>query len=191
MINLYLMLAILIANIIAIWAVYHFIKKLPKKEVLIFIAMSVALMYILISIVYWLSGFKVDATVHETAKNFITFLFVPINVIIFMPYIASKYYKVRQNKMKMEELIRKVSKMVILLIIVLVIEYFYFGNIQNNIAKINKDIEENLQIQAENIIKNETVNNEIMNNEEQIQNNSENEIMTNEVKMENIITNQL
>ena len=55
--NIYLMIAILLANIIAIAIVYQFIKKIEKKEKLIFIAISVALMYILISIVYWFSGF--------------------------------------------------------------------------------------------------------------------------------------
>ena len=50
--NIYLMIAILLANILGITIVYQFVKKLEKKEKLIFIAISVALMYILISIIY-------------------------------------------------------------------------------------------------------------------------------------------
>ena len=58
--NIYLMIAILLANILGITIVYQFVKKLEKKEKLIFIAISVALMYILISIIYWFSGFGID-----------------------------------------------------------------------------------------------------------------------------------
>lgn len=146
MINIYLMLAILIANIAAIGIVYNFIKKLPKKEILVFIAMSVTIMYVLISIIYWFTGFKVNETVHESSKNFIIFLFVPINIIIFMPYIAAKYNKVRQNKIKKEDFIKKISKIVVVLLVVLIIEYFYICNIQNNIAKIGENIKENIEM---------------------------------------------
>lgn len=149
MVNIYLMLAILIANIAAVGIVYNFIKRLPKKEILVFIAISVAMMYILISIVYWISGFNVDKSVHEASKNFVTFLFVPINIIIFMPYMAAKYYKLRQNKIKKEDFVKKASTMVILLIIVLFVEYFYFGNIQNNIAKISENLENEIQTELE------------------------------------------
>lgn len=149
MVNIYLMLAILIANIAAVGIVYNFIKRLPKKEILVFIAISVAMMYILISIVYWISGFNVDKSVHEASKNFVIFLFVPINIIIFMPYMAAKYYKLRQNKIKKEDFVKKASTMVILLIIVLFVEYFYFGNIQNNIAKISENLENEIQTELE------------------------------------------
>ena len=81
---------------------YQFIKKLENKEKLVFIAISVALMYILISIVYWFSGFGMDKNVHEASKNFVLYLFVPVNVILFIPYFASQYMKLRSNKIKLE-----------------------------------------------------------------------------------------
>ena len=115
MINIYLMLAILIANIAAIGIVYNFIKKLPKKEILVFIAMSVTIMYVLISIIYWFTGFKVNETVHESSKN----------------YVIIKLYFI---------------KIVVVLLLVLIIEYFYICNIQNNIAKIGENIKENIEM---------------------------------------------
>lgn len=182
MVNIYLMLAILILNIAAIGIVYNFIKRLPKKEILVFIAISVAMMYILISIVYWFSGFNVDENVHEASKNFVIFLFVPINVIIFMPYMAAKYYKLRQNKMKKEDFVKKASRMVILLIVVLVIEYFYFGNIQKNIAQISENIENEMksELEMQNTIKNE-ISDEIA-----YTNEVSNEVLTNEMLVQNV-----
>lgn len=164
--NIYLIMAILLANIISILTVYQFIKKLEKKQILIFIAVSVAFMYILISMVYWISGFGIDETVHEASKNFVLYLFVPVNVILFVPYFAFQYMKVKQKQMKVELFAKKVSILFILLCMILVIEYFYFHRIQTNIKTIH---ENKSQVEEQNTIENqEEINNEVQNN--QIQN---------------------
>ena len=51
MMNLYLMIATIVANAIAIGIVYQFVKRFQNKEKLIIIAVSIAIMYILISFV--------------------------------------------------------------------------------------------------------------------------------------------
>ena len=170
--NIYLMIAILLANIIAIAIVYQFIKKLEKKEKLIFIAISVALMYILISIVYWFSGFGIDEKVHETSKSFVVYLFVPVNVILFIPYFASQYMKLKLKQIKIEKFANKLSTLLVLLIVVLVAEYFYFRNIQENIKTMNdtQNVIQNTQIETQN---------EIISNEIENQNIIQNEIITN------------
>ena len=170
--NIYLMIAILLANIIAIAIVYQFIKKLEKKEKLIFIAISVALMYILISIVYWFSGFGIDEKVHETSKSFVVYLFVPVNVILFIPYFASQYMKLKLKQIKIEKFANKLSTLLVLLIVVLVAEYFYFRNIQENIKTMNdtQNVTQNTQIETQN---------EIISNEIENQNIIQNEIITN------------
>lgn len=174
--NMYMMLAMILANVIAISLVYQFIKKLPKKEIIVFLAISVGTMYILISIVYWISGLGIENSVHETSKNFVTYLFVPVNVILFIPYIAVQYHKVKQNKMSKQQLQKKAITLGILLILVLLLEYFYFGSIQNNIAKRKKEKEE--EAKQETVIQNQETNtlyeNEIQKPE------IENEIRTNE-----------
>lgn len=163
--NVYLMIGILVANILAIAIVYQFIKKLEKKQKLLFIAISVAIMYILISIVYWFSGFGVDETVHEASKNFVLYLFVPVNVILFIPYFASQYMKVRLKQIKVEKFINKLAILIVLLIVVLVFEYFYFRNIQVNIKTMDG------------------MENEITNNQVEVQN----EVTINDVENQNIL----
>lgn len=140
--NIYIMLAIILANIIAISIVYQFIKKLDKKEKIIFVAISVAIVYILISITYWISGFGVDEKIHSQCKDFITYMFVPVNVILFIPYIALNYMKFKDKKIKKEDLFKKVFIIVIIADIVLIVEYFYFKNIQNNVKQISQNAEE-------------------------------------------------
>ena len=132
--NIFLTIAIVLANLISIFTVYQFIKRLDHKQVVIFIAVSVAIMYMLISIIYWLSGFGIDEKIHEASKNFVQYIFVPVNVLLFIPYIASKYMKLKENEITRSEFANKIEILAILLIVVLVIEFFYFRDIQANIT---------------------------------------------------------
>lgn len=182
--NIYLMIAILLANILGITIVYQFVRKLEKKEKLIFIAISVALMYILISIIYWFSGFGIDEKVHEASKSFVLYLFVPVNVILFIPYFASQYMKLKLKQIKIEKFANKLSILVVLLIVVLVIEYFYFRNIQENINNMQDNIITNTIKETES--QNETSKEMIITNE------INNELISNEMLVQNIeITNQI
>ena len=182
--NIWLIIATAVANIIAIALTYQFIKKMPKRDIIIFLAISVATMYILISIVYWISGFGVDSTVHDAMKNFVTYLFVPINVILFVPYFASQYRKFKNKKIKVQELSKKLSTLVILLIVVLIIEYFYFINIQNNVKFIG---ESQANIITDNVEhSNEENLNEVNTNEIQADEN-----IVNDIEVNTIITNQI
>ena len=130
----YLMIAIAITNLLAIAIVYQFIKKLETKEKIIIIAMSIAMMYVLISITYWISGLGVDKAIHEEAKDFIIYLFVPVNIILFVPYLAYQYVNVKAKHMKKNKFLKRVIIVAFLLVMVLVVEYFYFRNIQNHIT---------------------------------------------------------
>ena len=175
--NIYLMLAIGLANIIAIAMIYQFIKKLDNKNKIIFMAASVAIMYALVSLVYWISGFGIEEKIHNNMKNFITYLFVPVNLILFVPYFASQYMKVKENELKVEKFAKKLSTLVVILIIVLIIEFFYFRNVQNNVNNIAENMVQNsLSSNTENTIKN--------------QENEINETITNDV-VSNIIQNEI
>lgn len=166
------MIAIVLANTIAIGIIYQFIRKLPKKEILVFIAISFAIIYIAISIVYWISGFGIEESIHEGAKSYVIYLFVPVNVILFVPYLASQYRKLRQKQIKSRQLKNKCIIMAILLLLVLVLEYFYFNTMQKNMARIDhemkqiNDIYEN-EIQTNREIKQNTeMTNEMQTNQE-------------------------
>lgn len=177
--NIYLTIAIAVANIIAITITYQIIKKMPKRNKIIFLAISVAIMYILVSIVYWISGFGIEAKIHSALKNFVTYLFVPINVVLFVPYFALQYKKFIHKQLKVEQFSKKLSILVTILIVVLVVEYFYFVNIQKNV----KNIQENAQqTQSNEIQSNEVQNNENKNNEEQTSENQNSVVQNTEVK---------
>ena len=62
-------------NIVAIALTYHSLSDLDKKERAIFVAVGIAIMYMLTSVIYWISTKNVASKdVAENAKNVITFL---------------------------------------------------------------------------------------------------------------------
>ena len=158
--NIFLTLAILVANAIAIILIYQFVKKLEQMDKIIFIAVSVATIYIAVSLIYWISGFGLDSSVNEAAKNFITFLFVPVNVILLIPFVATKYTKYKEKKISKRKFAERVIKVVLVGIVLLTIECIYFKSIKKNIKLINNNIQNTTQ--KTNVIENQ-VNNEIGN----------------------------
>lgn len=193
--NIYMILAILLANIIAVAIVYQFIKRLSSKEKLVFIATSVAVIYILLTIIYWSSGFGIDEKIHEASKSFIIYLFVPINLILFIPFIASAYMKLKENKIKLDKFLNRCIKVVVIYLIFLVIQFFYFKNIQNNINNTISDMENSAnqeENQKLNSIDNKLTNsitNEINTNINNIGNAISSNINANEINVTNNMIN--
>ena len=139
--SIFLIIATILANLIAITIVYQFLKKLEKKEIIIFLAINLTINYLLISLVYAISGIGIDTNVHEESKNFVTYLFVPVNMIFFSSCIASRYMKLKLKEISQEKFVNTIMKLVVVLIIALVVEYFYFRSIQTNIDSTMNNIQ--------------------------------------------------
>jgi len=132
--NIFIIIAILVVNVVAVVLTYQFIKILDRKEKVMFIAITIAINYMVVSAIYALSSIGIDALVAENAKSFITYMFVPVNMILVMPFIASTYSKIKLRKIGKEPLRNRIIAIVAWAILILVIEYFYFKSIQLNIS---------------------------------------------------------
>lgn len=161
--NIFIMLAILFANAIAITLVYQFVKGLPKMEKIIFIGVSFAVMYVLVSISYWISGFGIEKNINEGLKNFITYIFVPVNVIILIPFVARKYYKWRQNEIDKESLIKRIIIVSIIGVLILTVETIYIKQIKKNIEAMKPTI--SLDDEPQNEIPSKPMENTVTNEE--------------------------
>lgn len=137
MINIFIIIGILLANIVAIVLTYHFIKTLDKKEKVIFIAVAVAINYLIVSLIYALSSIGIEQAVSNAAKSFVTYMFVPVNMIIFMPVIANTYCNIKLKKIQREKVQKRIIIMGIIALVVVIFEFFYFKNIQVNITNFN------------------------------------------------------
>ena len=160
---IFILIFIIILNVVAIVLTYHCLGDLLKKERLVFIVVGLAVMYALTSVVYWISTNGIEITeVSETGKNLITFLFVPINGLVMLPLLAKSYYKYKTGGLDKSVLLKRGAVLGVLLLIVLIFEYMYFKNIQEQVVRL---IQENQEIQQQ---ENEnTLNENVLEQEEQ------------------------
>ncbi len=161
--NIFIMLATLFANAIAITLVYQFIKRLPKMEKIIFIGISFAIMYVAVSISYWISSFGIEEIVNEALKSFITYILVPVNVIILVPFVARKYYKWRQNEIDKESLIKRIIIVSIVGIIILAFQTVYLKQIKKNVEAMKPTM--SLDDEPQNEIQGKPMENKLTNEE--------------------------
>lgn len=174
-----LLLFILIFNIVSIVLMYYCLGDIEKKEKIIFIAVGTGIMYILTSIVYWISTMGIEITeVSETGKNLITFLFVPVNGLIILPILAKSYAKLKYGNISNKVFANRILVLAVLLIIILIIECNYFRQIQEQVVNLIKN---NANIQQEtntNQLSDETNNNSLDNLNNQITEDVVNEVNT-------------
>ena len=132
---IFIYLCILILNVVAVFMTYKFLgEDFEQKQKLTFIVVGIAIMYMLVSLIYWLSTKNIDlGTTNEMDKNFIVFTFVPINSMIVLPFLASSYKYFKQGRLKTQNFKNRIILIAVILIIVLVLEFFYFKDIQNSI----------------------------------------------------------
>ena len=129
---------ILILNVVSIILTYHFLgKSMEKKAKWIFIVIGVAINYLLITFVYWIGTMNIDLGVETNmGKDLIVFTFVPVNSMIIMPFLARSYKYWKEGRLKAIPLRNRCILMGVILLIVLIIEFFYFKDIQNGILSL-------------------------------------------------------
>lgn len=180
-----ILVCIIILNIIALALAYYCLSDLEKKDRIIFIAVCVAVIYMLTSFTYWIStkGVAVKA-VSDLGKKLITFLFVPINTIAVVPLLAKSYNKYKTGFLAGDKFRNRCIVLAVFLLIILSIECVYFKNVQNTVITL---IEKNQQSSSSkeellnNMIENTVVNAEKNNIANVVSNDSANIISANTV----------
>lgn len=131
--NIFIVLFILLINIVNIFAMYKLLgNDIGKKEKVIFIAVGVAVMYMIVSVVYWLSSIGMNEKAADAGRDFITFTFVPFNGLCVLTFLSSSYKKYKAGRLKANILRNRCVALIAVLIILLIVEFFYFKSIQNN-----------------------------------------------------------
>lgn len=197
-----ILLFILLLNVVSIVLMYYCLGDIDKKEKLIFIAAGTAIMYVLISFIYWISTKSIEITqVSEQSKNLITFLFVPINGILILPLFAKSYTKYKYGSLNKTVFTKRGIVLGVILLIILIIECIYFKNIQEQIVNmITENIkQEQAETQENSLITNSTdISNEVsdkndISNKVNVQNEvyteSTNTVNETNIIEENIVTN--
>lgn len=161
--NLFITLFIAIANIVAILLIYHsFDKNLEKTKKLLYTMISMGVMYILILIVYFFSSIGLPKEATTESKDMITFTFVPVNAIILLPILIRSFNKRKNKTITTGQLNARAIIVVIIGIIVLISEFFYFRNIQKGILEL---VTQKQESQSENVTDSITSTNTTLTNE--------------------------
>ena len=181
--DIWMMLAMVAVNAIALFIIYQFVKKMSKMNKIIFIAVSFAINYMLISLVCMLSAWGMEESVIEQSKTYLTYLFVPVNIILGIPFLASSYQKYKDKKLKPEILVKRAIAVGIFMIIVLVVEYFYFQSVFENIIDISENMQNNA-IEDTNLQDDEAVTNE---QEKDVRNEEQTNEITNTITNESVV----
>lgn len=135
---IFIYLCILLLNVAAVFMIYKFLgPDIEKKEKLIFVVIGIAILYVAVTLTYWLSTKSINMNEYgDLGKNFITFTFVPVNSFIALPFLANSYKRLKEDKIKMEHFRNRCILFGLILVIILTIEFFYFKNIQMGIINI-------------------------------------------------------
>ncbi len=187
---LVIILFILILNIVSILLMYRCLTGFEKKERLIFVAAGTAIMYILTSIVYWISTRNIEITeVSQTGKDLIIFAFVPVNGILILPLFAKSFSKLKNGSIDGVVFRNRGIILGVILIVLLVLECIYFKNIQEQVVNLLKNQENEQTEQQENASHGNVL--EDLYNLNSINTNSvngiENQIVVNDVENDNIV----
>lgn len=146
-------LFIMAANVIAILLVYFSLEKnMNKQKKIITIMASIGSVYIITLVVYLLSSIGVEKiSAAETVRNAIIMAFVPVNVILFLPFLICSFKKMQSKIITMDSLNRRVIAVTILAVIVLIAEGSYFRNYQKKLKEVERNVSSNQEAQAENL----------------------------------------
>ena len=136
--SIFIYLSILLLNIMSIALIYNFLgKAISKRNKGTFIIVGTAIMYGLVTLVYMISSKKLNLGLNcEKCKNLIIYSFVPLNSICILPYLAKSYRLWKNKKIKLDNYKKRCIILTIILIAILIFEFFYFQGIQIKIVEI-------------------------------------------------------
>ncbi|MBR3249795.1 MAG: hypothetical protein IKF83_03755 [Clostridia bacterium] len=106
------------------------------KVKIAYIATGLLIMYIITLIIFNISSNGINYENEEMigkVRNMLLAVFIPVNGLLTMPYLASIIGKISTNEIAREKFNKKLIAFVILFIIILIIEYSYFKSTQQGI----------------------------------------------------------
>lgn len=135
--NIAIFLFILVSNIVAISLIYYsFDKNIEKSKKLLYTMIAMGIIYILVLIVYFFSSIGMPKEVAQKSKDMITFAFVPVNSILLIPFLLKSFNQRNDKSITVEQLNKRAIIVIIVGIVLLIGEFFYFRNIEKGINDI-------------------------------------------------------
>lgn len=141
-------MVIIISIIVAVYLLmiawtWQSLESLEKTKKVAFIVIGIIISYIVTLIIFNISqqgvNYQNEMTKHEI-KKILVLLFTALNGVIFIPYIAKLFTRVKENEIEDYKLKKKIIILVIIFIICMFFENMYLKDIQNGIINIYNSI---------------------------------------------------
>lgn len=141
-------MVIIISIIVAVYLLmiawtWQSLESLEKTKKVAFIVIGIIISYIVTLIIFNISqqgvNYQNEITKHEI-KKILVLLFTALNGVIFIPYIAKLFTRVKENEIEDYKLKKKIIILVIIFIICMFFENMYLKDIQNGIINIYNSI---------------------------------------------------
>lgn len=129
---------IFFALILIAW-MWHNLGDIEKSKKVTYIVETLIVMYFLTFIIYNLSkiGIKYNnKEVMNTIRTIYVSIFTLVNSALIFPHLFKKMDQLNNEEIKPEDLRITIERLLILIIIIFVFEFFYLGNIQKEIINI-------------------------------------------------------
>ena len=137
--NNFIMIFAIFANIIGVLLTYYSFGKEDKQKRFMNTLIAIGAMYILVLVLYFFSSLGIEkVSVSSQAKTMITLAFVPVNSILFLPFIIRTKRKAEEKQLTQKALNVRTIVIIILAIIVIIYEFFYFRNFQKNLVELQQ-----------------------------------------------------
>lgn len=137
-------MSIIIIMIVAVYLLmiawtWQSLGDIDKKKKVIFIILGIILSYIITMVIFNISqngiNYQSEITKKEVRK-ILVLLFTSLNSVIFVPYIAKIWNKVKKNEIEDDKLKKRIIGIIIVFIICAIFECGYLKDIQNGIINI-------------------------------------------------------
>ena len=190
--NLFIILLILIANVVAYFLIFHSLGKEMESDKRIKTALIIiGAMYLITLVIYYLSGIGIGKfEKSESFRNYLMMAFVPVNLIIIVPYSIHSFMKTKKGKLNKKILNQRLLVIEIIALLILIIEFFYFRSAQKNMKKMAEEAQ-NATKNQETVEKNEEKNNNEINNTEINNNEINNNTISNNTINNNETNNEI
>ena len=112
---------------------------IEKRKKVIFLLIGLAVMYIITLIIFNISKREINYQNHEVqvlVKRILVILFTGLNAIIFIPYIAKIWNRLKENNINQKELNKKIIICAVIFIICILFECGYLKDTQQGIINI-------------------------------------------------------
>ena len=137
----FIIIVVIALFIVSIGFTWYRLEAYEGIERVIICVAGILISWLITSIIFYISSNGLEymnVEVKNEISKILVLVFTPINGIAFMPYMGKKMSQLKFDEIEIQEAIKKVAIVLVLLLILFAIEVQYLESIQQGILNIGK-----------------------------------------------------